>query len=104
MRVAGMAAARRRHRLQTRGTAGIAFVVEERPRPRQRRRTEIILVPAHRIAGGVTDAAIDAFDGRVGQAPRRAVGADWLDFLVPCLARCKNTLSLLPLLKERLHV
>ena len=78
-----MAAARRCHRLQARGAAGIAFVIEERPRPRQRRRAEIILVPADGIATGVTDAAIDAFDRRVDCAPRRAVGADLLDFVMP---------------------
>ncbi len=104
MRVAGVATAGRRHRLQARGATGIAFVVEERPRPRQRRRPEIILVPAHRIAGGVTDPAIDAFDGRVNGAPRRAIWPDLLDFIVACLGRRKNPLSFLPLLKERLHV
>ena len=40
---------------------------------------EIVLVPAHRVAGRIADAAIDALDGGVGGDARRARRRDPLD-------------------------
>src|SRR5579872_2226236 len=85
VRVAGMTAASFRHRLQSRRVTGVAGVVHQRPCPRERRRTEIIVIPAHGIAGSVTNSAIDAFDCRVGSAPFGRRRQDFLDILVSCL-------------------
>src|SRR6185437_1317252 len=76
VRVAGMAAAGRSDGGKTRPVAGIAFIVDERPGAIERRGAEVTGVPAHGVAGGVADAAIDALDGRVGGDAWRAVRPD----------------------------
>ena len=99
-----MTAAGRGDRLQSRGIAAVAFVVDQRPRPRQRRRSEIGGIPAHRIAGGVADAAIDAFDRRIGGDARRGLGPDLRDGVVPRPRRRKDALGALPLGEKVRHV
>jgi len=54
VRVAGMAAAGRRNGVQAGSIAGIALVIHQRERARQRRRPQIIRIPPHGIAAGVT--------------------------------------------------
>src|SRR5262245_3483244 len=102
--MAGVATAVGRHRLQASEVAAVALVVHQRPGTIERRRPEIIRAPAHGIAGGVTDAAIDAFDAGVGGAARRAVGLDPLDVVVARLRRREDAVRLLPLLEEGPHV
>ena len=71
VRVAGVAAAGGGDRRQPLRVAGVAHVVDERPGAVERGRAEIVRVPAHRVAGGVADAAIDALDGGIGGHARR---------------------------------
>src|SRR5262249_40578189 len=54
----------------------------ERPRAIERRRPEIVGIPAHGIAGGIAYPAIDAFDGGIGGDARRAVRPDWFYLVV----------------------
>src|SRR5262245_63522998 len=81
VRMAGMATAGGRDRLQTLAGRAVADVVHERPRAVERRRPEIVGVPAHRIASGITYGAIDALDRRVGGNPRRGVRPGRCDVL-----------------------
>ena len=84
--------------------AAVAFVVDQRPGPGERRRAQIVRVPAHRIAGRVAYAAIDAFDGSVGRFSRRRIWPDLRDRVMSRLGRRKGALRLLPFFKKRLHV
>ena len=105
VRMAGMAAAVGGDGLEARWRLPASrCVIDQRPCPRQRCRSEIGGVPAHRVAAGIADAAIDAFDRRVGGHARRRVGPDLRDRVMPRLRRCKHALGALPLLKELLHV
>src|SRR5262249_52310726 len=104
VRVAGVAAAGGRDRLQTLGVAPVAHVVHERPRAIERRRPGIVGIPAHGIAGGIAYPAIDAFDGGVGGDARRAVRPDVLDLLVARLRRHEGALRAVPLVEEGAHV
>ena len=79
-------------------------IIHERPSAIERRRPEIVGIPAHGIAGGIAHAAIDAFDGGVSGNPRRAVRPDLLDSVAPRLRRHERALRLLPLLEEGAHV
>src|SRR5262245_2237805 len=58
--VAGVAAAVSRYGRKAGGVAGIAHIVDEGPGAVERRRAQIVLVPAHRVAGGVAHPAVDA--------------------------------------------
>ena len=69
--VAGVAAGAAGHRVDAGVVARVAHVVDQRPGAVERRRTEIILVPGHHIAGRMADAAADAFDAGVGGLPLR---------------------------------
>ena len=55
--------------------ARIAHVVDQRPGAVERGRAQIVLVPAHRIAGRIAHGAIDALDGGVGGDARRGCPA-----------------------------
>src|SRR6266516_5087696 len=63
-----------------------------------------MFVPAYAVAGRIAHAAIDAFDCRSGGEPRRAVGPDGLDRIVPGLRWRERAPCLLPFLEERPHV
>src|SRR5262249_18157869 len=104
VRVAGVAAAGSRDRLQTLGVCAVANVVDERPRAIERRRPEIARIPAHGIAGGVAYAAIDAFDGGVGGDARGTVRPDAFDFVVARPRGHERALRPLPLVEEGPHV
>ena len=69
--VAGVAAGAAGHRVEARVVAGVAHVVDQRPGAVERGRAEIVLVPGHHVAGGMADAAADAFDAGVGGLPLR---------------------------------
>ena len=55
--------------------AGVAHVVDQRPGAVERGGAQIVLVPAHRIAGGIAHRAIDALDGGIGGDARRRSSA-----------------------------
>ncbi len=99
-----MAAAGGRDRLQTHRVCAVANVIHERPRAIERRRPEIVGIPAHGIAGGVAYPAIDAFDGGIGGDARGAVRPDAFDLVVARLRRHERALRPLPLVEEGLHV
>src|SRR5258708_23302657 len=67
--VAGMTAGIAGHQRQAPGTGAVPNVVDERPRAVERRRSQVFRVPADDIAGGIADAATDAFDSRIDRAP-----------------------------------
>ncbi len=99
-----MAATVRRDGLQACDVAAIAFVIHQRPGAIERRRTEIAGIPAHGIAAGMANTAIDAFDACIGRHTRRRVRPNLRDRVVPRFCRRKDTLGVLPLLEEGLHV
>src|SRR5262245_62581655 len=103
-RVAGVAAAAGGGGMETLGIASIADVVHERPRAIERRRPEIVGIPAHGIAGGIAYPAIDAFDGGIGGDARRAVRPDAFDLVAARLRRHERALRPLPLVEEGTHV
>src|SRR5262249_10650327 len=104
MRVAELAAAVARDRRQPLAARCIAHVVKKGKGAIERSRSQVILVPAHRIAGGITHPAIDAFDASIGCRAGCTRGADPLDWIVSRLARGEHALSPVPLRKEGLHV
>src|SRR5262249_45763436 len=104
MRVAEVAAAVARDRRQPLASRCVAHVVKEGKGPIERGRSQVILVPADRIAGGITHPAIDAFDAGIGCRTRATRGANPLDRIVSRLARGEYALSPVPFRKEGLHV
>ena len=83
---------------------GVPFVVVERPRAVQRRGTQVVLVPGNHVAGGVADAAVDAFDGRVGQLALLALRQHLCRRIVARGRADKGISGACPLLKELPHV
>src|SRR5210317_43897 len=61
-------------RLQTFLLSAIARVILQAPGPIQRGRTEIVPVPGNDVTGGVTNATVNTFDGRVSGLP---LGGAW---------------------------
>src|SRR5688572_29868719 len=104
VRVAGVAAAVSRDGGEPFHVSSVALVVDKRPGAIERGRAEIIRIPAHRVAGSIADATIDALDGGVGGAARGVVGRDALDRLRACLRRRETALRLLPFVEELAHV
>src|SRR5262245_6750388 len=104
MRVTGVAAARGGDRLKARPIAGVTLVVDERPCTIERGRPEISCIPSDRIARGVTDAAIDAFNGGIGGQAGAAVGPDLRDRIVAGFGGHERAFRLLPFLEEQAHV
>ena len=102
--MAGMTTAGAGDGLQAGDITAIAFIVDQGPSAGERGRTEIIAIPAHRIASRVANTAIDAFDRRVGGLPRRRVRFDLRDRIVSGLRWRKDGFGLVPFLEERLHV
>src|SRR5262249_50146976 len=100
----GGAAAGRRARLQTLRVPSVADVVHERPRAIERRRPEIVGIPAHGIAGGIAYPAIDAFDGGIGGDARPAVRPDAFDLVAARLRPHERAPRPLPLVEEGTHV
>src|SRR5262245_42086687 len=104
VRMAGRAAAVRRDGGKAVAVAGILDVVDEGPGAIEGGGAEIVLVPAHGIAGGKTYRAVDALDGRVGRDARRGGGLDPLDGIGARLAWAEHALGGLPLLEELAHI
>ncbi len=70
VRVAGVASGVARDRREALGARAVARIVDERPRAIERRRTEIVAIPADDVAARVADAAADALDRGVDRAAR----------------------------------
>src|SRR2546430_1655693 len=96
----GVAAAVGGYRREALRIAGVALVVDQGPGAVERGRAQIVGVPAHRVAGRIADAAIDALDAGIRRAAGGAVGRDRLDRLVARLRGREHALRLLPLLEE----
>src|SRR4051794_40299997 len=104
MRMAGKASTFRGDRLDTIGVSGIANVVDQRPSAVERGGPEIVRIPAHRVASGIADTAIDTFNSGIGGLAFGGRRLDLLDLIVTCLRRDKRALRLLPFIEERTHV
>src|SRR5579884_691582 len=104
VRMAGMAAAARRYGFEAFPVAAVADVVDERPGAVEGRRAKIVLVPAYRIAGRVTDPAIDAFDRGRGCKPRLALRRDRLDVIAARLGRDEGASGIPPFLEKAAHI
>jgi len=82
--MAGVAAGVAGDRGEPQASGAIARIVDERPRPVERRRAEVVAIPVHDVAARVTDAAADAFDRGIDLASRDADGtARRFSLLVP---------------------
>ena len=73
MRVALMTAGITGNCSQAFFAAPIAFIVLQAPGPVQRRRAQVIAVPADNIAGGIANTTVNAFGGGITQAKMEAV-------------------------------
>ena len=99
-----MTAARRGDCRKAFRIARVALVIEERPGAIECGRPEIGRVPAHRVAGGVTNSTVDAFDARIRRHPRGSIGANLCDSLMTRSRRLERSFCPLPLFEERPHV
>src|SRR6185437_13869134 len=104
VRVAALAAAYSGHSHKAVLVVGIARIVDQRPGTVERGRTEIIVVPAHGVAGRIADAAIDALDRLVDGDAGGLVRLDGRDRIGAGLRRREHALRLLPLLEEARHI
>src|SRR4051794_32913369 len=82
-RVARVAAGVARDRAQTFAAIGIANVVHEGPGAIEGGRAEKIRARIDHVAGGITNAAADAFDTGVGGGPRGRIGLDYGELIAP---------------------
>ena len=82
--MAAVATAGRGDRLEPRRLAAVTPIVDQRPCTVERGRAEIIIVPAHGVAGGIADAAIDAFDPGVGGQGGGLAGQELNDRIDTC--------------------
>ena len=77
LRVAQMTAGVARDGLQAFIPGAIPLIILQTPGAVERGRSEVVPIPGDQIAGSVTDATVDALDGRVGgpacARPRRNV-------------------------------
>src|SRR5262249_35816507 len=104
MGVAGVTAPLARPGRRALAGCAVTHVVHERPGTIEGGGSEVIGVPAHGVASGVADRAVDALDRRVG---RTAFGARRLnggDRVGPRSGRHEGPLRALPLLEEGPHV
>src|SRR5436305_8831061 len=82
----------------------VAYIVDQRPRPIERRRTEIARIPAHHVATRVAHRAADAFDGGVDRAPLRRLGRHFRERVMARRGRRELTFGACPLVEELAHV
>ena len=93
-----------RHAIQHRLPVGMFFVIHNGPCPLQRRRSQIVRIAAHCIAGGIADAAIDAFDSRVGMHSPCGIRSDAFNRVLTCLAGFMPSANLDPFFEKRIHI
>ena len=82
----------------------VLAVVKQSPRAVQCGGAEEIWITRDRIAGGITDRAVDTFDPRIGLGPVAFLRDDLLDRIVPRMRRVKDALCLGPFVEERVHI
>ena len=99
-----MAAAFARYGIQNGRAPLVLCIIQQSPGALQRGGAEIVLVARHRIAGGVTDGAIDALDPGIGRLTLNRRFIDRRDGVVAGQRAVVNALSFDPFVEERVHI
>ena len=106
--MAGMAAGIASHRIQPFAPRAIARIIHQGPGAVERCRAKIIAIPGNNIARSVTNGAADAFNPRIGFAPRLAARGDHREFIrhgtIRRILRLKETLRALPFIEKRRQI
>src|SRR5690349_16263136 len=83
---------------------GVANVVDERPGAIERRGAEKSGAPLDDVAGGIADAAADAFDARVACGPRGGIRPDDGERIASGAIATEAPLGARPLVEKLAHV
>ena len=104
LRMAQVTAGIAGYRLQTFLVSAIARVILQAPGPVQRGRAEIIPVPGNDVTGGVTDATVDTFDGRVSGLPLGGAWRNIGDLVIARAGAGEMTFSPFPFFEKLAHI
>src|SRR5579885_118657 len=104
VRMTGLATVIVRHRFEPFGLAAVAHVVDQSPSAVERGRTQIIAIPGHNVAGGIADAATDAFDAGIGRLSFLRLRRNDGEILLRRGARLKEAMRRFPLVEELRHL
>lgn len=93
-----------RHCFQTTGPCPVTLIILQGPCSVQCSRSQIGRVVLYRVAGGVTDTTVDAFNGRIGLQTHGAARWNLRDLIVSSLGGVKLSRGLSPFIKKYRHV